>query len=68
MDACLVYHVDKGLGIVSREAFDFLYLRRVREDRLYQGDAPVLGKGVADQSLPGGRFTAHDDTVRLTDG
>ena len=40
----LVYHVDKGLGIISGEMPYHLDLIRVREDGYYQGYTLVRGK------------------------
>ena len=58
-----VYQVDKGLGIISREAFDRLHLIAIREDGRYQGDALVRGRGRTNQSFPEWRVTAHEKTI-----
>jgi hypothetical protein len=47
--AYLVYHVDKGLGVVSTEISNHLDLIMIREDGRYQRDAITCGKGIADQ-------------------
>lgn len=47
---------------------DHLNATAVREDGRYQGGALVHEKGVPDQPLPGGKATAREDTVKLTDG
>jgi hypothetical protein len=44
----LVYHVDKGLGIVSTEISNRLDLIMIQEDGRYQRDAIMCGKAVAD--------------------
>jgi hypothetical protein len=65
VETYLIYYVDKVLGILSREMFDCLDLVIIREDGNYQRDALVCGEGIADQSLPGWRVTADEDTVKL---
>ena len=67
MNAYLIYHVDKGLGIDSVEMSDYLGLITVRNNGLDQRDTPVSGKGRADQLFPGwGARTVHEKTVRPT--
>jgi hypothetical protein len=44
----LIYHVDKGLGVVSAESSDHLDLIAIREDGCYQRGAITRGKGIAD--------------------
>jgi len=61
---CLVYDIDKVLGIVAREVFDHLNLVAVREDSRDQGDAFVRGEGIADQPIPGWKSTARKKTVK----
>ena len=67
MDTCLIYYVDKGLGIASRETSNHLDPIIIREDARYQRDAFIHEDGVADQSFPGEGVTKHN-TVKLTDG
>ena len=61
-----VYHVDKALGIIPRNAFNHLDLVTIREDGLYERDALVCGNGMADQPFPGRRVAsgvaAHEDS------
>ena len=68
MNTYLVYHVNKGLGIISREMSDHLNLITVREDGRYQRSAFVHRKGIADQPFPSGKIATHEDTVKLTEG
>jgi hypothetical protein len=63
----LVYQVDKGPGIISREIFDSLHLIVVREDGRYQGDALVCGKGRTYQPFPEWGVTTHEKTISSTD-
>ena len=60
----LIYQVDKGLGVLSRETFDNLNLIIVREDGRYQGDALVHGKGIVDQQLPGWRVAVYEKIIK----
>ena len=46
METHLVYHVDKGLGVVSTEITDQLELVLARESCPNQRNDIVLGKGV----------------------
>jgi hypothetical protein len=48
METYLIYHVNKGLGITSKEMSDRLDLITVREDGRYQRGALVRGKRIAD--------------------
>ena len=67
MNAYLIYHVDKGLGIDSVEMPDYLGLITVRNNGFDQRDTLVNGKGGTDQLFPGwGARTVHEKTVRLT--
>ena len=68
MDTHFVYHVNKGLSIISREMSDHLDLIAVREDGRYQGGALVRGKGIADQPVPGGEVAIRKNRVKLTVG
>ena len=68
MRTCLIYCIDEGLGIISREVFDHLDLIGVREDGRYQTNTLVYGKGISDQPFPSGNVTTREDTVKLTDG
>ena len=55
MGACLVYIVNKDLGIISGDICG----------RLDQEDALVRGKGTADQTLPCWMVMAHEKKVGL---
>jgi hypothetical protein len=48
----LIYHIDKGLGIVPREVPNDFDLIAVREDLRDQRDAFVSGEAVTDQPFP----------------
>ena len=63
MDARLVYHTKKSLGIISGEIFKCLDLIAIREDGFYQTDARVRGKGRVDQPFPGGRIARRENTI-----
>lgn len=65
METCLIYHIDKSLGIVLREVANHLNLTVVREDRCDYGDALIRSEGMADQPLPGWYSTA-EEMVKLT--
>ena len=54
----LVYHIDKGLGIVLREVANHLNLIVVREDCCDYGDALIPSEGITDQPFPGWYSTA----------
>lgn len=64
--ACLVYHFNEGLSIISREIFEFLDLIVIREYGRYQVDAFVYGKCANDQQFPCG-VAALEVTVKPTD-
>ena len=66
METHLVYHVNKGLGIVSTEMPDYLDLIMVRKNGFDQRDALVKGKCRTDQLFPGWRAAVHEETVKLT--
>ena len=65
MGTYLIYRIDKGLGIISRETVDYLNFMTVREDKRYELYALIRGEGRADQLLPGGEVTARGDTIKL---
>ena len=48
-----IYHIDKGLGIVSVEMSDYLGLITVRKNVFNQRDAFVCGEGMVNQPFPG---------------
>ena len=68
MGTRLVYHIDKSLGIIFRERFEYLDLIGVREEGLYQLNPLVRGNLRADQPLPGGRVPTHGEIVKLRGG
>ena len=66
MKSYLVYHVDKGLSVVSAEALYYLDLVRVGEGGRQQKYAFIRGEGMVDELFPGwGARTAHEKTIRL---
>ena len=58
-DTRLVYHINKGQSIISKEIFEHFDLITVGKDGRYQPDALVHGKGRVDQPFPQGRVTRH---------
>ena len=50
---CLVYHIDKGLCVISRKTTDRFTLIVIREDRLDQGREFTRGELAFDQSSTG---------------
>ena len=60
----LVYHIDKGLGIVSGKMLDHLNLIIVQEDCCDQGNALFCGEGTADQPFPGWILAGHEKQSR----
>ena len=64
MDTHIVYHIDKGLSIISREISDHVDAITVREDGHYQSDAFLCGKRIADQPFPDWDVTAHEKAVK----
>ena len=66
METRLVYHINKGLGIVSTEMPDDLDLIKVRKNGFDQRDALVSGKCGTDQLFPSWRTAVHVETVNLT--
>ena len=48
---CLVYHIDKSLGVVPTEAVDHVTLILTREDRLDQRRKQTWGKHSLDRTL-----------------
>ena len=66
MEADLVYHVDKDLGIIPIEMFNRLGLIVVREYCCDHRDALVHGEGMTDQLLPGRGITARERAVKST--
>ena len=65
---CLIYRIDEGLGIISRQVFDRLDLITIGKDGRYHCDTFVGGKVAADQTYPGGKITKCEDTVKETGG
>ena len=68
MGTRLVYGIDKSLGVTSGEIFKHLDLITVREEGLYQIDPLLRGGRGVDEPLPGGRVSAHGETVEVRDG
>ena len=75
MNAHLIYHIYKGLGIVSTEMSDYLGLITVRNNGFDQRDALACGKGRTDQLFPGWEVRtvrencqAHKQMSTRTDG
>jgi len=50
---CLVYHINEGLRVISREATDIFTIIFTREDRLDQGGEFMRGKLAFDQTSTG---------------
>ena len=64
METHLIYHINKRLGIVSRELSGHLDLTMGREDRCDKRYALMCGEGATDQLFPSRVFTVHDEAVK----
>lgn len=62
----LGYHINKDLGVVSRQVPDHLNLIAIREDPCNQGNSLVRGEGTANQPFPCWAFTSNEKTVEST--
>ena len=50
---CLVYHINKGLRVISRKATDLFTITVTREDRLDQGKKFMWSELAFDQTFTG---------------
>lgn len=66
MRACLVYHINKSLGIFPTKVYHHLEPVLLGEDRRDQGIALLFTEGRANQSFPGWGVAAHVKAVRST--
>ena len=61
----LVYHINKVLGIVTRNLFNHLDLIVIQEHFRDQRDPIVCGKSMISQLFPDWTFTAREKAVKL---
>ena len=55
METHIVYHIDKGLSIITIETSDHFDLILAREDGRNQGDPFKCGEGAENQTFPAWR-------------